>query len=201
MPELFREPLIVQAFVLFVIKNGDVINVEKHVELPNEMKDSFRTPSFSKDESIMDFIMDIDNEIGEIVGVLKEKFDRRYQLIMTFVDAFLDNLLEYDSQNYTYASFLFEVPAPAAMSQGSQTQDPTAVMNVHLNGMFPEVAPAVVLASPLTFNSGNSHVPDTMILDVPYNSNIPIEQYVTNIRMSLFEKVPMLFESSKGVRY
>ncbi|KAJ3046678.1 hypothetical protein HK097_000636, partial [Rhizophlyctis rosea] len=154
------------------VSDSQVLKIEKKIQLPTPLDEMniFQMPDFPLDQDIFEFINDVETNLKAAHMVLLKGKEKRKEMIGVLLETFSRQVLEYDDEEFRYASFLFEVaprhnaysPPPTSTSARNNV---SAVANVHLDLAYPTVPPAVFLFSNDKYESPHSYKPLAVHMD------------------------------------
>ncbi|KAJ3293102.1 hypothetical protein HK104_004742 [Borealophlyctis nickersoniae] len=110
--------------VTFVLSAKDVLRIEKSIDLPLllEKANTFKIPDFPLEKSMVEFVIEVESRLREAYTRVRQRLRARRDLVIALVTEFSNNVVEYDDEEYLYASFLFEVSGtPAILNSRSST--------------------------------------------------------------------------------
>ncbi|RKO83694.1 hypothetical protein BDK51DRAFT_26336, partial [Blyttiomyces helicus] len=188
-----------QLIVRFKTGDGEITGIEKEISLPPAIKnlETFKMPPYHTDSMLVDFVREVENNLIKASRSLRRRQEQRKELIMALVTTFAKQLLEYDSDHFSYASFLFHVPIPGSGSRpGSGVSIATtteatadAIANVHLDDAFPDVSPEVMV---LPMAITQFPAPEGFLLKYKFSPLKKAEETVAELRMTLVNQIPTL---------
>ncbi|KAI8814681.1 hypothetical protein BJ742DRAFT_783974 [Cladochytrium replicatum] len=165
--------------IRFFLDGSHIVSVQSRVNLPKEFGqgEAFKMPSFDPSNTMIEYVMEVETALEDAWDLLHTKSEYRRMLIISLLSEFNKNLLEYDSDGYSYASFLFELPnnesqGSPSMGGGKSTKGPgpNAIINVFLDSVFPDRTPTIMLIASghLSPEDPGSFVPNAVPLQFEY---------------------------------
>ncbi|KAJ3203439.1 hypothetical protein HDU82_006574 [Entophlyctis luteolus] len=140
----------VSVTILYHIVASSIRRIETTVEFTNESlngKGGVVIPLFEADsKTLVQFVSELGHNVHQRVFVEKEMAARKSKVCMALVDTFSDQLLEFDTKDFSFASFYFDIPGPKRKDNAS------AVVLVEF---YDHKLPRISLISPLQSRSGN----------------------------------------------
>ncbi|KAJ3107452.1 hypothetical protein HDU97_004048 [Phlyctochytrium planicorne] len=169
--------------VLYTIRKGAVHSVQSTftTEPPSVASSrSLRFPEFTKDVTLIDFVMECEEYLSKQFRGMVEKSQRKKILAKAIIKEFRSKCLEYDDEEFTYISFLHEVPHPSG-------SDPIAmVVNVH----FHETSQPRVIVCSVAYTKPDGYTPEIKNLSWKCDAETPIDHVIASLRAALSEQIP-----------
>ncbi|TPX61321.1 hypothetical protein PhCBS80983_g01176 [Powellomyces hirtus] len=191
--------------IKFHVSASDVKRIEKRLDLPPDYKDVYipPLPDYPLHHTMLDYVMELDQYLQDVGRRLGLQEESRKEFLEYMVAAFRGQVMEYDDEEYEYAAFYFEVPAPVKRSFENLTsaaRQPKmlgALVNLHLSQDYPEIPPEIFLQSPTSFTSLDSHIPETIHLNLDWGkagvANVSHQAAAMKIRTALMSQIPTAF--------
>ncbi|KNC98961.1 uncharacterized protein SPPG_09328 [Spizellomyces punctatus DAOM BR117] len=198
--------LVARLTVMFHVYEGEVKQIEKQIQLPPQWKDIYvpKIPDYPLDATLFDYMLEVQKYLATVHSNVIQRIDRRREFVETIVATFRSHILEYDSREWFYASFYFEIPppqtSPSDLSPVDRKNNSRAVANVHLSQDYPDIPPEVFLQSASMFADADSYIPATVRLNVDFglvgmwgSERVSCEEAVERFRNALLEQIPTAF--------
>ncbi|KAI9141042.1 hypothetical protein BKA69DRAFT_1076897 [Paraphysoderma sedebokerense] len=178
--------------------------VERSIWMPESLSSNqiaFKLPPYHKTRHIVEYISELEQTLKASLDALESNVTKRKSFLLSMASTFSSQLLEYDSTNFSFISFLFECAprnrdsprmSPSVTSDTILRKDLlTAVTHIQIPDKFPDEAPVLKLISPFQFKIGSlTSEPEWTIIKWNYSSRWRCEELVKRIRVILADEIP-----------
>ncbi|KAJ3196023.1 U2 small nuclear ribonucleoprotein B'' [Irineochytrium annulatum] len=178
--------------ITYEVSNQQVRRITPTIDFTSTLfpNDQFRVPKFSIDVPIIEYIIEVQEEISRVLTDARSAGSKKERLISGLIEEFRKNCLEYDDIHHTFASFFFEVPIPGEKDPAS------AVVNLHLaDGATPKI-----IMSSTIFTKSDGHTPETKELSARLDMTMSVDSFIGRFRVSILEQIPLMHESLQKKR-
>ncbi|KAJ3111674.1 hypothetical protein HK100_002604 [Physocladia obscura] len=149
--------------ITYHISHGLVTRIDRSVDF---FEDNFfdasasivQIPSLDNTKTLQEFLVELKENVARAVAISKRVVGKKKELCLALAETFKSQLLEYDAENHTRASFYFEMVMPATSGiPGGSSPVPkkkelaTAVVIFEFHDKKP---PRITLMSPTRSKSG-----------------------------------------------
>ncbi|KAI8621318.1 hypothetical protein BC830DRAFT_1214851 [Chytriomyces sp. MP71] len=175
--------------LIYSIEHEAIVNVEKKLVLSEHALSCLGSgpldiPPLGATQSVMEWALEVHEIVKRRLDSMKELDNKKKRLCLALVQAFPGQLLEYDSTDFSTASFYFE------NKQATTKKD--AICAVAIFQFFDTKVPTLTFLSPTRSKSGqqDDSVPDSKEVPVKFEFLSPVESNVQEIRSILRAQLP-----------
>lgn len=143
---------------------------------------AMRIPTLGKDCCLMDYVPMVKQLLENKVEQISSSFAKRKEYISAFLGLFRGSLIEFDADNFTSISFLFE------------HKDFFFILNITLPRFFPQDKPSLTFQSVYHTSMGWPY--SITCTDYPYSPRWPPQEMANRARTFMIEYVPTFQRSS-----